>query len=69
MQIAHATDKKSIWIIQSGSGPFRNNKLSHSEYNKVACAEEATSKQYTVTEFLCPIIAILLQSFWEMSCK
>ena len=54
MQTTYAIDKKSIWIVHSGSGPFANNELNHSEYNKVAYAEGTTSKQYTGTENFCP---------------
>lgn len=58
MQITHATDKKSIWMVRSGSGSFAHNKLNRSEYN-FFCAEGYISKQYTEREFF-----LLLWSFF-----
>lgn len=64
MQITHAADKKTVWMVCSGSGPCAHNKLNHSEY-KFACAEGDTAKQYTETNFLA-IMTILLQCFGEI---
>lgn len=66
MQITRTIDKKSFWVVHCGCSPFANNKLNHSEFNKVACAEGATSKQYTGTENFCHL---LWQLFYKVFVK
>lgn len=62
MQIEHAIDKKTIWMVRSGSGSFALNKLNHPEY-KVGCAEGDTSKHYRDRFYFLAIMTLLLQIF------
>lgn len=66
MQITHATEKKNIWIFNSGSSPSAKNKLN---ITMLPVLRELLQTVHWVREFLSPIMEILSQSVCEMSFK